>query len=85
MTKNKILYIKIIFKIYLKISQKHFKFSNRYLFYKNQKTVFKSNFENLFLKTTVKVLGIVKLVFSKYKFNTSIFKSLVSSFPQKVI
>ena len=46
MIKNKILDIKIIFKIYLKISLKYFRFSNRFLFYKNYKTVLKI----LFLK-----------------------------------
>ena len=43
MIKNKILNIKIIFKIYLKtlkISLKHFKFSNRFLYYINQKIIF---------------------------------------------
>ena len=52
MIKNKILNIKIIFKIYLKtlkISLKHFKFSNRFLYYINQKIIFKNYFLKLFL------------------------------------
>ena len=45
--------IKIIFKTYLKIlkiSLKHFKFSNRLLLYKILKIVFKNYFKNLFFK-----------------------------------
>ena len=44
MIKNKVINIKIIFKTYLKIGSKDFRFSNRLLFYKNQRTSFKNYF-----------------------------------------
>ena len=53
MIKNEVLYIKIIFKIYLKIlkiSKKHFKLSNKLLFHK----ILKNNFQKLFLKINFK-------------------------------
>ena len=58
MIKNKILNIKIIFKI-LKTSKKYFKFPNRLLFYKTlekkfSKTVLKNYFSELFSKTIIK-------------------------------
>ena len=49
MIKNKGLYIKIIFKIYLKIlkiNYKYFRLSNRHLFYKS----WDNNFQKLFYK-----------------------------------
>ena len=60
MIKNKTQYIKIIFKIYLKILKigfKHFRFLNIVLSYKNQikfsKTVLKNYFLKLFSKTVI--------------------------------
>ena len=51
MIKNKTQGIKIIFKI-LKIGLKHFRFSNKLLFYKiYYKTVFKNHSQKLFFKT----------------------------------
>ena len=47
MIKNKTLNIKFIFKI-LKTSLKHFKFQDRFLFYKNQRTTFKNCSQKLF-------------------------------------
>ena len=61
MIKNKILYIKIIFKIYLKIlkiSLKYFRFSNKFLLYKKyQKIIFKNYFLKTIIKPTLNLWG----------------------------
>ena len=54
MIKNKALYIKIIFKN-IKNMLKKFKFLNRFLFYKIQKTIFKNYFSILFSKIVMKM------------------------------
>ena len=57
MIKNKVLDIKIIFKIYLKILKinlKYSKFSNRLLFYKTLKNSLKKCSRKLFFKTILK-------------------------------
>ena len=60
MIKNKILNIKFIYKTYLKIYLKHFKFSNRILFYKT----LQNSFQKQFLK-----LGLIFQIRKEIKYN----------------